>query len=72
MPPSKRGTADAAKLRAEIALRRAQAELEHLHLEIERGNSAATRNTRRAALRSFFTYASYRAPGAIATISQDA
>ena len=37
MPPSKRGTADAAKLRAEIALRRAQAELEHLHLEIERG-----------------------------------
>ncbi len=40
------------------------------HLEDERGNSASTRNARRAALRSFFTYASYRAPGAIATISQ--
>ncbi|MCY7400227.1 MAG: tyrosine-type recombinase/integrase [Nocardioides sp.] len=40
------------------------------HLESERGNSAATRNARRAALRSFFTYASYRAPDAIATISQ--
>jgi len=40
------------------------------HLETERGNSAATRNARRAALRSFFTYASYRAPDAIATISQ--
>ncbi|MDR0782296.1 MAG: site-specific integrase [Propionibacteriaceae bacterium] len=40
------------------------------YLETERGNSAATRNTRRAALRSFFTYASYRAPDAIATISQ--
>lgn len=40
------------------------------HLETERGNCAATRNARRAALRSFFTYASYRAPGAIATISQ--
>lgn len=40
------------------------------HLETERGNSAATRNARRAALRSFFTYASYRAPDAIGTISQ--
>jgi site-specific recombinase XerD len=40
------------------------------HLETERGNSAATRNARRAALRSFFTYASYRAPDSIATISQ--
>ena len=40
------------------------------HLEDERGNSASTRNARRAALRSFFTSASYRAPGAIATISQ--
>lgn len=40
------------------------------HLETERGNSAATRNARRAALRSFFNYASYRAPDAIATISQ--
>lgn len=40
------------------------------HLETERGNSAATRNARRVALRSFFTYASYRAPDAIATISQ--
>ncbi|MGI8723109.1 MAG: tyrosine-type recombinase/integrase [Geodermatophilaceae bacterium] len=40
------------------------------HLESERGNSAATRNARRAALRSFFIYASYRAPDAIATISQ--
>jgi len=40
------------------------------HLETDRGNSAATRNARRAALRSFFTYASYRAPDAIATISQ--
>ncbi len=40
------------------------------HLETERGNSAATRNARRAALRSFFTYASYRAPDAIATIAQ--
>ena len=40
------------------------------HLETERGNSVATRNARRAALRSFFTYASYRAPDAIATISQ--
>ncbi len=40
------------------------------HLETERGNSAATRNARRAALRSFFSYASYRAPDAIATISQ--
>jgi integrase/recombinase XerD len=40
------------------------------HLETDRGNSAATRNARRAALRSFFTYASYRAPDSIATISQ--
>ena len=40
------------------------------HLETERGNSAATRNARRAALRSFFTYASYRAPDAIETISR--
>lgn len=40
------------------------------HLETDRGNCAATRNARRAALRSFFTYASYRAPDAIATISQ--
>lgn len=40
------------------------------HLETEGGNSVATRNARRAALRSFFTYASYRAPDAIATISQ--
>lgn len=40
------------------------------HLETERGNSPATRNARRAALRSFFTYASYRAPDSIATISQ--
>ena len=40
------------------------------HLETERGNSVATRNARRAALRSFFTYASYRAPDAIATISR--
>ena len=40
------------------------------HLETERGNSVATRNARRAALRSFFTYASYRAPGAIVTISR--
>jgi site-specific recombinase XerD len=40
------------------------------HLETERGNSTATRNARRAALRSFFSYASYRAPDAIATISQ--
>ncbi|MDM4764412.1 tyrosine-type recombinase/integrase [Galbitalea sp. SE-J8] len=40
------------------------------HLETIRGNSAATRNARRAALRSFFTYASYRAPDSIATISQ--
>ena len=40
------------------------------HLETVRGNSAVTRNARRAALRSFFTYASYRAPDSIATISQ--
>jgi integrase/recombinase XerD len=40
------------------------------HLETVRGNSAATRNARRAALRSFFTYASYRAPDSISTISQ--
>lgn len=40
------------------------------HLETDRGNSAATRNARRAALRSFFTYASYRAPDSISTISQ--
>ena len=40
------------------------------HLETERGNSAATRNARRAALRSFFTYASYRAPDSIVTISR--
>ena len=40
------------------------------HLETNRGNSAATRNARRAALRSFFTYASYRAPDSISTISQ--
>ena len=40
------------------------------HLEDERGNSASTRNARRAALRSFFTYASYRAPDAIAVIGQ--
>jgi site-specific recombinase XerD len=31
------------------------------HLEADRGNSASTRNARRAAIRSFFTYASYRA-----------
>jgi len=40
------------------------------HLETDRGNSATTRNARRAALRSFFSYASYRAPDSIATISQ--
>ena len=40
------------------------------HLETERGNSVTTRNARRAALRSFFTYASYRAPESLATISQ--
>jgi integrase/recombinase XerD len=40
------------------------------HLETASGNSAATRNARRAALRSFFTYASYRAPDSIATISR--
>jgi hypothetical protein len=40
------------------------------HLETDRGNSVATRNARRAALRSFFTYASYRAPDSIATTSQ--
>ena len=40
------------------------------HLETERGNSATTRNARRAALRSFFTYASYRAPDAVSTISR--
>lgn len=40
------------------------------HLETDRGNCAATRNARRAALRSFFSYASYRAPDAIATISR--
>lgn len=40
------------------------------HLEDERGSSDATRNSRRAALRSFFDYSSYRAPAAIITISQ--
>ena len=37
------------------------------HLETERSNSVATRNARRAAPRSFFTYASYRAPESLAT-----
>ena len=40
------------------------------HLETERGNSPATRNTGRVALRSFFTYASCRAPDATATIGE--
>ncbi len=40
------------------------------HLEDVRGNSVATRNTRLAAIRSFFRYASYRCPDHAATRSR--
>jgi len=40
------------------------------HLEEERGNSAATRNARLAAIRSLFRYASLRAPEHAALISR--
>lgn len=40
------------------------------HLETARGNSAATRNARLAAIRSLFRYASLRAPEHAALISQ--
>lgn len=40
------------------------------HLEDVRGNSVATRNTRLAAIHSFFRYASYRCPDHAATISR--
>lgn len=40
------------------------------HLETVRGNSVTTRNTRLAAIRSFFRYASYRCPDHAATIAR--
>lgn len=40
------------------------------HLETDRGNTVATRNTRLAGIRSFFRFASYRAPEHAATISR--
>lgn len=40
------------------------------HLEHERHNSARTRNTRMAAIRSFFGYASYREPADAAVIQR--
>jgi integrase/recombinase XerD len=40
------------------------------HLEAERGNTVATRNARLAALRSFYTYASFHAPQAAETIAR--
>lgn len=40
------------------------------YLETDRGNSTATRNTRLAAIRSFYRYASYRAPQDLALINQ--
>lgn len=40
------------------------------YLETVRGNTISTRNTRLAALHSFFTYAAYRHPEHAATISQ--
>ncbi|MDR1151396.1 MAG: site-specific integrase, partial [Bifidobacteriaceae bacterium] len=40
------------------------------HLETDRGNSVSTRNARRTAIRSFFTYASYRAPDDAVVISR--
>jgi len=38
------------------------------HLEVERGNSVSTRNSRLTAIRSFMHYASHRAPTALTTI----
>lgn len=40
------------------------------HLEAERGNTVANRNARLAALRSFYTYAAFRAPHAAETIAR--
>lgn len=40
------------------------------HLETERGNSVASRNTRLAAIHSFFRFASYRHPEHAQTIGQ--
>lgn len=40
------------------------------HLEVARSNSVTTRNTRLAAVRSFFRYASYRCPEHAATIAR--
>jgi site-specific recombinase XerD len=40
------------------------------HLEHERGNSVATRNTRLAAVHSFFRFASFRHPEHAHTIQQ--
>lgn len=40
------------------------------HLEVARSNSVTTRNTRLAAIRSFFRYASYRCPDQAATIAR--
>jgi integrase/recombinase XerD len=40
------------------------------HLERDRGNGIGTRNTRLAAIHSFFTFASYRHPEHAATIQQ--
>ena len=40
------------------------------YLEVERGNSARTRNARLAAIRSFMRYASYHAPEALPTIQR--
>lgn len=40
------------------------------HLEEDRGNSASTRNTRLAAIHSFFRFASYRHPEHLASIQQ--
>jgi site-specific recombinase XerD len=40
------------------------------HLEHERANTVRTRNTRLAAIRSFFRYASYREPAHAASIAR--
>ncbi len=40
------------------------------HLEVERGNSIRTRNTRLTAIRSFMRFASYQAPSSLPTIQQ--
>lgn len=49
----------------------AQAILDFLdHAETDRGNSASSRNVRLSAVRSFFRYCAYEAPGSIAAIQK--